>query len=74
MRTRFAYNNFSVVWMIKFMANPNIILATIVWRIDGKLSQLFCAVLCMTVVHNDAHTHEQFLKLSVGFRLSLIHI
>jgi len=23
----------------------------------GKLSELFCAVLCMTVVHNDMHTH-----------------
>jgi len=25
-------------------------------------------VLCMTVVHNDMHTREHFLKLSVGFR------
>jgi len=25
-----------------------------------------CAVLCMTVVHSDTHTHEQFLKLTVG--------
>jgi len=32
-------------------------------------SELFCAVLCTTVVHNDAHTHEQFLKLSVGLYL-----
>jgi len=23
----------------------------------GKLSELFCAVLCTTVVHNDTHTH-----------------
>jgi len=29
----------------------------IVWRIKGNLSELFCAVLCTTVVLNDAHTH-----------------
>ena len=23
----------------------------------GKLSELFCAVLCTTVVHSDTHTH-----------------
>jgi len=28
---------------------------------------MFCAVLCMTVVH-DTHAREQFLKLNVGFR------
>ena len=33
-----------------------------------KLSELFCAVLCTTVVHNDTHTYKQFLKLSVGLR------
>jgi len=26
------------------------------------IRELFCAVLCMTVVHNDTHTHEQFLQ------------
>ena len=41
----------------------------IVWRIRGKLSELFCAVLCTTVVHNDMHTYEQFLKMSVGLGL-----
>jgi len=35
------------------------------WRIRGKIIRtvLFCAVLCMPVVHSDMHTHEQFLKL-----------
>ena len=33
-----------------------------------KLSELFCAVLCTTVVH----TYEQFLKMSVGLRLGLV--
>jgi len=26
----------------------------------------------MTVVHNDTHTHEQFLKMSDGLRLGLV--
>jgi len=26
----------------------------------------FCVVLCATVVHNDTHTREQYLKMSVG--------
>jgi len=29
----------------------------IVWRVRGKLSGLFCAVLCATVVHSAMHTH-----------------
>jgi len=33
---------------------------------EGKLSELFCAMLCKTVVHNDTRTHEWFLKISVG--------
>jgi len=45
-----------------------------------KLSEMFCAVLCTTVVHNDTHTCEQFLKMSAGlglvfvplFRLSIL--
>ena len=43
----------------------------IVWRIKGKIFRavpVLCCVLCMTVVHNDMHTREHFLKLSVGFR------
>jgi len=28
----------------------------------------------MTVVHNDAHTYEQFLKISVGLDLGLIFV
>ena len=27
-----------------------------------------------TVVHNDTHTHEQFLKMSVGFGLGLFFV
>jgi len=29
----------------------------IVWRVRGKLSGLFCTVLCATVVHSAMHTH-----------------
>jgi len=32
-----------------------------VWRIRGKLAELYYAVLSMTVVHN-MHTHEQLLS------------
>ena len=28
-----------------------------VWRIRGKISELFCAVLCTAVVHSDIHIH-----------------
>jgi len=53
----------------------------IVWRMRGKLSKLFCAVLCMTDVLDDTHAHEHFLKMSVGlgsdfvrlFRFSLLY-
>jgi len=34
-----------------------------------KISELFCGVLCTTVVHIDTHTCEQFLKLTVGLGL-----
>jgi len=34
----------------------------VVW----SLGELFCAVLCTTVVHNDTHTREQFLNLHIG--------
>jgi len=29
----------------------------IVWRVVGKLSGLYCAVLCVTIVHSVMHTH-----------------
>jgi len=29
-------------------------------------------VLCTTVVHNDTHTYEQFLTMSVGLALGLV--
>ena len=29
-----------------------------VWRLEGRLSELFCAVLYTTVVHNHKHTYE----------------
>jgi len=35
----------------------NIWAVMIVRRILGILSELFCTVLCMTVVHSDMHTH-----------------
>ena len=43
-----------------------------VCRIRGKLLELFCAVLCTTVVHNDTHTRVLFLKLGVGLGLGLV--
>ena len=48
----------------------------VVWRIRGKIIRtvLFCAVLCTTVVHNDMHTHEQFLKISVVLGLGLVFL
>jgi len=41
------------------------------WRIRRKLSELFCAVLCTTVVHSD---NKQFLKMSVGLGLGLVFV
>jgi len=35
---------------------------------------VFCAVLCTTVVHSDMHTHEKFLKMSVGLGLDLVFV
>jgi len=35
---------------------------------------MHCAVLCMTVVHNDTHTHELFLKMSVGLGLGSVAV
>jgi len=31
----------------------------IVWRVRGKLSGLFCAILCRTIVHSAMHTHTR---------------
>ena len=31
----------------------------IVWRARGKISGLFCAILCATIVHSAVRTHEQ---------------
>jgi len=39
---------------------------------DGKLSEMLCYALFTTVVTNDTHTHEQFLKLTVGLGLGLV--
>jgi len=43
---------------------------------ERELSEVFYAVLCrpMTVVHNDTHAHEQFLKLSVGLGLVFVRL
>jgi len=32
-----------------------------VWRVRGKLSGLFCAILCATIVHSAMHTHRNRL-------------
>jgi len=43
----------------------------IVWRVRGKLSGLFCAVLCATIVHSAMHTHMNRLTgLWIGFCLT----
>ena len=43
----------------------------IVWRVRGKLSGLFCAILCATVVHSPMHTHMNRLTvLWIGFCLT----
>jgi len=36
---------------------------------EGELLEVFCAILCMTVVYSDTHRREQFLKMSVGLGL-----
>jgi len=48
----------------------------IVWRVRRKIirTKVFCAVLCMTVVHSDMHTREQFLKMNVGLGLVFVHL
>ena len=45
----------------------------IIWMLGGK-TELFFAVLCMTVVHNDTHTREQFLNRYVGVGLDLAFV
>jgi len=43
----------------------------IVWRVRGKLSGLFCAILCATIVHSAMHTHMNRLTvLWIGFCLT----
>jgi len=37
-------------------------------------SELFCAVLCTAVVHNNTHTYVQFLKINVGLGLGLVFL
>jgi len=34
-------------------------IVVIVWRARGKLSGLFCAILCATIVHSVMHTHYE---------------
>jgi len=43
----------------------------IVWRVRGKLSGLFCAILCAAIVHSAMHTHMNRLTvLWIGFCLT----
>jgi len=44
----------------------------IVWRIRGKIPELFYVVLCTTVLHSDMHTRQRFLKMNVGLDLGLV--
>jgi len=39
----------------------------IVWRVRGKLSGLFCAILCATIVHSEMHTHINKQFCGLGF-------
>jgi len=41
-------------------------------EVRGKLSGLFCAVLCVTVVHNAMHTHMNRPNSSLLDRYSLL--
>jgi len=41
-------------------------------RAVKRLLLLFCAVLCMSVVHSDTHTYEQFLQLTVDLGLGFL--
>jgi len=36
------------------------------FHFEGRLSELFCAALCTTVVYNDAHTHMPAV-VTVGY-------
>jgi len=46
----------------------------IVWWVRGKISGLFCAVLCATIVHSAMHTHMNRPNscLVVRFSFSLV--
>jgi len=48
----------------------------IVWSIKGRIIRtVSCCVVCdTTVVHSGTHTHEQFLKMSVGLGLGLVFV
>jgi len=41
----------------------------IVWRVRGKLSGLFCAILCATIVHSAMHTHTNRRNSSLDWVL-----
>jgi len=41
---------------------------------QGRLFQLFCAVLYTTVVHDDQHIHQQFLRLNAGLHSGLVFV
>jgi len=42
----------------------------IVWRVRGKLSGLFCAILCATIVHSAMHTYINRPNSSLDWVLS----
>jgi len=42
----------------------------IVWRVREKLSGLFCAILCATIVHSAMHTHMNRPNSSLDWALS----
>jgi len=54
-------------WQLWPRPDPKIIACT---ATEGKLSEMFCAVVCTIVVHNDSNTHE----MSVGFSLGLVFV
>ena len=43
-------------------------------KIRGKIIRTVLCSVVYTTVHNDAHTYEQFLKMSAGLGLGLVFV
>ena len=61
----------TIVLLLSFPQIDIIGAVVIVWRVRGKLSGLFSAILCATIVHSAMHTHMNRLTvLWIGFCLT----